>query len=306
MSGYVVRRLLALVPVLLGVTLIVFSILKFIPGDPARIVAGLDASPEDVENVRRDLGLDQPLYVQYARFVGNALVGDFGKSIRSKKPVIDEIANTMPATLQLAFISMTIAVVLGSALGIVAATRQYSIWDTVSMVLALLGISIPIFWLGLMLILVFAVQLGWLPAQGRGGPENLILPAITLGAASAGIIARMMRSSMLEVLRQDYVRTGRAKGLGEHVVVLRHALKNALIPAITVIGLQFGYLLGGAVITETVFAWPGMGRLVVEGIKFRDFPVVQATILLLALMFSVVNLLVDLLYAYIDPRIKYG
>jgi peptide/nickel transport system permease protein len=207
MSGYVVRRLLALVPVLLGVTLIVFSILKFIPGDPARIVAGLDASPEDVENVRRDLGLDQPLYVQYARFVGNALVGDFGKSIRSKKPVIDEIANTMPATLQLAFISMTIAVVLGSALGIVAATRQYSIWDTVSMVLALLGISIPIFWLGLMLILVFAVQLGWLPAQGRGGPENLILPAITLGAASAGIIARMMRSSMLEVLRQDYVRT---------------------------------------------------------------------------------------------------
>ena len=174
------------------------------------------------------------------------------------------------------------------------------------MALALLGISVPIFWLGLMLILLFAVQLGWLPAQGRGGPENLILPSLTLGAASAGIIARMMRSSMLEVLRQDYVRTARAKGLGEWLVIMRHALKNAAIPAVTVIGLQFGYLLGGAVITETVFAWPGMGRLVVEGIKFRDYPVVQSGILLLALIFSLVNLLVDLLYAYLDPRIRYG
>jgi peptide/nickel transport system permease protein len=305
MSGYVARRLLGLIPVLLGVSLIVFSILKFIPGDPARAVAGLDASPADVENVRRQLGLDQPLYVQYARFLGNALVGDFGRSIRSKKPVIDEIANTLPATLQLAFVSMALAIILGATLGIAAATRQYTIWDGLTMVLALLGISVPIFWLGLMLILLFAVQLGWLPAQGRGGPENLVLPSLTLGAASAGIIARMMRSSMLEVLRQDYVRTARAKGLGERLVVLRHALKNALIPSVTVIGLQFGYLLGGAVITETVFAWPGMGRLVVEGIKFRDFPVVQASILLAALLFSLVNLLVDLAYAYLDPRIRY-
>jgi peptide/nickel transport system permease protein len=305
-TGYVVRRILMLVPVLFGVSLIVFSILKFIPGDPARVMAGMDASQDDVENVRRQLGLDQPLYVQYGRFIGNAIAGDFGRSIRSRRPVGEEIANTVPATIQLAMISMVLATVFGGALGVIAATRQYTIWDGLTMVLALLGISVPIFWLGLMLILLFAVQLGWLPAQGRGGPENLILPSLTLGAASAGIIARMMRSSMLEVLRQDYVRTARAKGLGEHVVVLRHALKNAAIPAVTVIGLQFGYLLGGAVITETVFAWPGMGRLIVEGIKFRDYPIVQSGILLLAMVFSLVNLAVDLLYAYLDPRIRYG
>jgi peptide/nickel transport system permease protein len=305
-TGYVVRRVLMLVPVLFGVSLIIFSILKFIPGDPARVMAGMDASQEDVENVRRQLGLDQPLYVQYGRFIGNALAGDFGRSIRSRRPVGEEIANTLPATIQLAVLSMVLATAFGGVLGVIAATRQYTIWDSLTMVLSLLGISVPIFWLGLMLILVFAVQLGWLPAQGRGGPENLILPSVTLGAASAGIIARMMRSSMLEVLRQDYVRTARAKGLGERFVVLRHALKNAAIPAVTVIGLQFGYLLGGAVITETVFAWPGMGRLVVEGIKFRDYPVVQSGILLLALVFSLVNLAVDLLYAYLDPRIRYG
>jgi len=305
-TAYVLHRVLGLIPVLLGVSLLVFAILKFIPGDPARAMAGLDASNEDVENIRHQLGLDRPLYVQYGLFVANALVGDFGNSIRSRRPVSEEIANTMPATVQLALVSMTVATVIGAALGIIAATRQYTIWDGITMVLALLGISVPIFWLGLMLILVFAVQLGWLPAQGRGGPENLILPSLTLGAASAGIIARMMRSSMLEVLRQDYVRTARAKGLGERLVVLRHALKNAAIPAVTVIGLQFGYLLGGAVITETVFAWPGMGRLVVEGIKFRDYPVVQSGILLLALIFSLVNLVVDLLYAYLDPRIRYS
>ena len=306
MAGYVVQRVLGLVPVLFGVSLVVFSILKFIPGDPARVMAGLDAAPEDVENVRRQLGLDQPLHIQYFRFVGNALTGDFGRSIRSKRPVGEEIANTMPSTIQLAAVSMVLATVFGAVLGIIAATRQYTIWDGLTMVLALLGISVPIFWLGLMLILIFAVQLGWLPAQGRGGPENFILPSLTLGAASAGIIARMIRSSMLEVLRQDYVRTARAKGLGERLVVLRHALKNAAIPAVTVIGLQFGFLLGGAVITETVFAWPGMGRLVVEAIKFRDYPVVQSGILLLALIFSLVNLIVDLLYAYLDPRIRYG
>ncbi|MDQ6674322.1 MAG: ABC transporter permease [Chloroflexota bacterium] len=306
MTGYLVRRLLGLIPVLFGVSLLVFAILKFIPGDPARAVAGLDASREDVENIRRQLGLDQPVYIQYVVFLGNALTGDFGRSVRSRRPVIDEVANTLPATVQLALVSMAFAIVVGVVLGIVAATRQYTIWDGLTMVVALLGISVPIFWLGLMLILLFAVQLGWLPAQGRGGPENLVLPSLTLGAASAGIIARMMRSSMLEVMRQDYVRTARAKGLGEQVVVLRHALKNAAIPAVTVIGLQFGYLLGGAIITETVFAWPGMGRLVVEAIKFRDYPVVQACILLLALAFSLVNILVDLTYAYLDPRIRYS
>ncbi len=306
MSRYVLQRVLMLVPVLLGVSLIVFAILKLIPGDPARVMAGLDASAADVVNIRGELGLDRPLHVQYARFLGNALVGDFGRSIRSKRPVRDEIANTLPATVQLAVVSMAAAIVFGAGLGIVAATHQSSLWDTLAMVLALFGISVPIFWLGLMLILVFAVVLGWLPAQGRGGPEHLILPGLTLGVASAGIIARMMRASLLEVLRHDYVRTARAKGLGEWLVVMRHALKNASIPVVAVVGLQFGQLLGGAVITETVFAWPGMGRLVVEGIKFRDFPVVQASILLLALLFSLVNLMVDLLYAYLDPRIKYG
>lgn len=306
MTSYLLRRVLGLVPVLLGVSLLVFAILKFIPGDPARAVAGFDASPEDVENIRHQLGLDQPLPHQYLVFLGNALTGDFGRSVRSRRPVSEEVANTLPATVQLALVSMAIATVVGVLLGIVAATHQYTIWDGLTMVGALLGISVPIFWLGLMLILVFAVQLGWLPAQGRGGPENLILPSLTLGAASAGTIARMMRSSMLEVLRQEYVRTARAKGLGERIVVLRHALKNAAIPAVTVIGLQFGYLLGGAVITETVFAWPGMGRLVVEAIKFRDYPVVQACILLLALAFCLVNILVDLLYGYLDPRIRYS
>jgi peptide/nickel transport system permease protein len=305
-TKYLLRRMLGLIPVLLGVSVLVFAILKFIPGDPARAVAGFDASPEDVENIREQLGLNEPVWVQYGLFVGKALIGDFGRSVRSRRPVSEEIASTMPATVQLALVSMAVATVIGVVLGIVAATHQYTIWDGITMILALLGISIPIFWLGLMLILLFAVQLGWLPSQGRGGPENLVLPSLTLGAASAGIIARMMRSSMLEVLRQDYVRTARAKGLGEQIVVLRHALKNAAIPAVTVIGLQFGYLLGGAVITETVFAWPGMGRLVVEAIKFRDYPVVQSCILLLALTFCLVNLVVDLLYAYLDPRIRYS
>jgi peptide/nickel transport system permease protein len=305
-ANYLLRRLLGLIPVLLGVSLLVFAILKFIPGDPARAVAGLDASPDDVENIRHQLGLDQPLQVQYVAFLGNALRGDFGRSVRSRRPVSEEVGNTLPATVQLAVVSMCIATAIGVTLGIVAATRQNTIWDAITMAGALLGISVPIFWLGLMLILVFAVQLGWFPSQGRGGPENLVLPSLTLGAASAGTIARMTRSSMLEVLRQDYVRTARAKGLGEQIVVVRHALKNAAIPAITVIGLQFGYLLGGAVITETVFAWPGMGRLVVEAIKFRDIPVVQACILLLALMFCLINILVDLLYAYLDPRIRYS
>jgi peptide/nickel transport system permease protein len=306
MSRYVARRLLSLVPVLLGVSLIVFSILKFIPGDPARAIAGLDAAPEDVENIRRQLGLDQPLYVQYARFLGNALVGDFGQSIRSHKPVGEEIANSLPATVQLAAISMVLAILIGSTLGVIAATRQFSIWDGLSMVVALLGISVPIFWLGLMLILVFAVQLGWLPAQGRGGPENLILPSLTLGAASAGIIARMMRSSMLEVLRQDFVRTARAKGLGEQIVVLRHALKNAAIPAVTVLALQLGGLIGGSVIIETLFGLPGVGRLIVDSIFARDYLTVQGCVVVVSVAYVVVNVCTDLLYAALDPRIRHA
>jgi len=294
-----------LIPVLFGVSVIVFSILKFVPGDPALQVGGLDASPEDLAAIRQQLGLDRPVHVQYLYFVGNALRGDFGKSIRSNRPVLEEMWSRIPNTVVLTAVAMIFAILLGTGLGILAAVRQYSLWDNLAMATAMLGISVPIFWLGLMLMLLFAVQLRWFPTAGTGTALHLVLPALTLGAASAAIIARQVRSAMLEVLRQDYVRTARAKGLKPRKVILRHALTNALIPAVTIIGLQFGYLLAGAVVTETVFAWPGVGRLLVDAIKFRDFPVVQATILWLALIFSTVNLAVDVLYGYLDPRIKY-
>jgi peptide/nickel transport system permease protein len=305
MTRYIVQRMAALIPVLFGVSLIVFSILTFIPGDPALQVGGLDASPEDLAAIRHQMGLDQPVHVQYLYFVGNALRGDFGKSIRTNRPVLEELRARIPNTVTLTAVAMVFAILIGTGLGILAAVRQYSLWDNLAMIVAMLGISVPIFWLGLMLMLLFAVQLRWLPTTGTGTALHLVLPALTLGAASAAIIARQVRSAMLEVLRQDYVRTARAKGLHVRTVVLRHALTNALIPAVTIIGLQFGYLLAGAVITETVFAWPGVGRLLVDAIKYRDFPVVQATILWLALIFSAVNLAVDLLYGYLDPRIKY-
>ena len=305
MSRYIFQRLLSLIPVLFGVSLLVFAILKFVPGDPAQQVAGLDASAEDLEAIRHQMGLDRPVHVQYLYFVGNALRGDFGRSIRSHRPVVEELGSRLPNTVMLTLAAMALAVVLGIGLGVVAATRQYTLWDSLSMAVAMLGISVPIFWLGLMLMLLFAVQLRWLPTAGTGTVWHLVLPALTLGAASSAIIARQVRSAMLEVLRQDYVRTATAKGLRHRTVVMRHALANAMIPAVTIIGLQFGYLLAGAVVTETVFAWPGVGRLLVDAIKFRDFPVVQATILWLAILFSAVNLAVDLLYGYLDPRIKY-
>ncbi|HSB72328.1 MAG TPA: nickel ABC transporter permease [Candidatus Methylomirabilis sp.] len=305
MHRYILQRLLALLPVLFGVSLIVFSILKFVPGDPALQVGGLDASAEDLAAIRHQMGLDRPVHVQYLYFAGNALRGDFGRSIRSHRPVVEELWSRFPNTFVLTVAAMVIAVIVGTGLGVLAATRQYTLWDTLSMALAMMGISVPIFWLGLMLMLLFALQLRWLPTAGTGTPWHLILPSLTLGTASSAIIARQVRSAMLEVLRQDYVRTARAKGLRPGTVVLRHALKNAMIPAVTIIGLQFGYLLAGAVVTETVFAWPGVGRLLVDAIKFRDFPVVQATILWLAVIFCTVNLAVDLLYGYLDPRIKY-
>ena len=305
MTRFIVHRMVSLIPVLFGVSVIVFSILSFVPGDPALQVGGLDASPEDLAAIRQQLGLDQPVHVQYLYFVGNALRGDFGKSIRSNRPVLEELRSRIPNTVVLTAVAMLFAILFGTGLGILAAVRQYSLWDNLAMAAAMLGISVPIFWLGLMLMLLFAVQLRWFPTTGTGTTLHLVLPALTLGAASAAIIARQVRSAMLEVLRQDYVRTARAKGLQTRKVILRHALTNALIPAVTIIGLQFGYLLAGAVVTETVFAWPGVGRLLVDAIKFRDFPVVQATILWLALIFSTVNLAVDVLYGYLDPRIKY-
>ena len=304
MLAYIARRLVALIAVLFGVSLIIFAILKFVPGDPARLVAGMDASEADVQNIRHQLGLDRPVYVQYVTFVGNALHGNFGRSTRSLQPVSAELKLRLPATIELAVAAMLLATVFGVVLGVIAAVRPYSIWDNLSSFLAISGVSMPTFWLGLMLILIFSVTLRWFPVSGRGGLRHLVLPALTLAATSSAIIARQTRSDMLEVLHQDYVRTARAKGLTEQGVVFRHALRNALIPTTTVVGLQFGYLLGGAVITETVFAWPGVGRLLVDGIKFRDFPVVQATVLVLATIFVFVNLGVDLLYMALDPRIK--
>lgn len=306
MIAYVARRLLSVIPVLLGVSVLVFSVMQLIPGDPAEMVAGENASEEDIANIRRQLGLDRPVHEQYFSFIGNAIKLDFGTSTRSKRPVIDELKQRLPATAELAVASMAFAAVTGLSIGIFAATRPNSIWDNLVMLLAISGVSMPTFWMGIMLILLFPVTLGVLPTSGRGGLDHLVLPALTLGSTSAAIIARQTRSAMLEVMGLDYIRTARAKGLAEGVVIWRHALRNAMITTITILGLQFGFLLGGAAITETVFAWPGVGRLVVDAIKFRDFPVVQATVLVLATMFVIVNLIVDMLYVALDPRIEVG
>jgi ABC-type dipeptide/oligopeptide/nickel transport system permease component len=306
LSAYVLRRLVLAVPTLVGVTVVVFALIRLVPGDPARLVLGLQASEEEVQRLRVQLGLDQPLPVQYARFLARLLQGDLGRSVVTGEPVLREIGARLPATVQLAVTSTVVATLAGVAAGVVSATRQYSWWDYAVMTVALFGISLPVFWLGLMLMLLFSVHLRWLPAGGYGTPAHLVLPTVTLAAFSVAIIARMTRSSLLEVLHQDYVRTAWAKGLSSRAVVLRHALKNALIPVVTVIGLQFGGLLGGAILTETVFAWPGMGRLLVGAIVARDYPVVQGTILVFAALFTLVNLAVDVLYAYVDPRIHYG
>jgi peptide/nickel transport system permease protein len=306
MARYIAQRLLTLIPILFGVTLIVFGIMKLVPGDPALMAAGLDAREADVERVRVFLGLDRPLYEQYLRFITNAVRGDFGISARTRRPVIEEVSQRFPATVELAIAGLFVSMAIGVTAGIISATRQYTIWDNLVMTLALLGVSMPVFWLGLMMMMLFSVELGWLPTTGRGTWQQLLMPSFALGFGSAAIVARQMRSAMLEVLRQDYVQTARAKGLPEKAVILSHALKNAAIPSVTIIGLQFGGMLGGTVITETVFAWPGMGRLIVEAINFRDLQVVQAGILILATIFVITNLVVDLLYVYLDPRIKYS
>jgi peptide/nickel transport system permease protein len=306
MLRYILRRLLYMTPILFGVSLVIFLMLHLVPGDPARLVAGLDATQEDVKIIRSSLGLDRPLPVQYLSWLGNVLHGDLGRSTRTHRPVTQELRLTFPATVELTLSATLVAVLIGVAAGTTAAVRRNSIFDYSSMVVALLGVCTPSFWLGLMLMLVFAVKLDLLPTTGRGGLENLVLPAVTLGAGAAAIIARVTRSSMLEVLGMDYIRTAHAKGLATWTVVLRHAVKNALIPVITVIGLEFGYLLAGAVVTETVFAYPGVGWLLVEAIGFRDYPVIQGALLLLALQFALVNLAVDVLYAFVDPRISYG
>jgi peptide/nickel transport system permease protein len=306
MGRYVLRRLALLVPLLVGASILVFLTMRLIPGDPARLSLGPEATDDQVQLMRRQWGLDQPLPVQYGYWVGHAVQGDFGRSTVSRVPAGQEIGTRLPATLQLTGLSIVIASAIGLGLGVLAAVRHNTWLDHASMVLALLGVCTPTFWLGLMLILVFSVRLAWLPSFGQGGLDHLILPALTLGAAAAAIIARVTRSSMLEVLSADYLRTARAKGLSEQLVIARHALKNALIPVVTLLGLEFGSLLAGAIVTETVFAYPGIGQLLVNSVNNRDFPVVQAALLLFAVQFVLINLLVDVLYAFVDPRITYA
>lgn len=309
MLTYIIRRIGLMVFILLGVSVITFSMMHFVPGDPAEVIAikryGEEVTAETIEHVRAELGLDRPVPVQYLRWLTSVLQGELGYSFRTDRPVLDEILTRLPATIQLALAGMLVALIIAIPVGIISATRQYSTVDNLSMFGALLGVSMPNFWLGLLLILFFSVYLGWLPVFGRGGIEHLVLPAITLGTGMAAITTRLIRSSMLEVLGQDYIQTARAKGLKERIVIYKHALKNALIPVVTIVGLQFAALLEGAVIVEVIFAWPGIGRLLVDSIFARDFMLIQGCILFIAAMFVLVNLLVDISYAYLDPRIRY-
>jgi peptide/nickel transport system permease protein len=305
---YAAARLIATGPILLGVTLLVFAMSVLTPGDPVIALLGEASqgmSAEAIDDLRRELGLDRPLVVQYLDYVGNLLRGDLGESLRSRRSVAAEIADRAAATAELALAALAIAVVSGVTLGILAATFRRSAIDALAMTIALLGVSLPVFWSGFLLMMLFALELGLLPASGRGTPQHLILPALTVGLSSSAFIARISRGALLEALAQDYVRTARAKGATLLRVTLRHALRNAALPIVTVVGLQLGGLLGGAVITETVFAWPGVGRLLVDAIVARDLPVVQGVVLVLSLVFIAVNLLVDLSYAAIDPRIRH-
>jgi peptide/nickel transport system permease protein/oligopeptide transport system permease protein len=305
MTTYIARRLLAVIPTLLGVLLAVFLMVRLAPGDPAQLLAGEFATPETLADIRQRFGLDQPWHVQLGLYAANVVRGDLGQSVRTRKPVAYELRQYFPNTLRLTLGAMLVALLIGIPAGIIAATRPGTIFDLLAMLGALIGVSMPVFWFGLMAILIFSVQLGWFPVAGTGTLWHLVLPAITLGTGTAAILARMTRSAMLEVLSQDYIRTARAKGLAGRVVVFKHALRNALIPVVTITGLQFGGLLEGAVITETVFAWPGIGQLLVGSILARDYPVVQGAVLLIAVAFILINLIVDLLYGAIDPRIRY-
>ncbi|WP_404454253.1 ABC transporter permease [Oceanobacillus kapialis] len=333
MLKYISKRLLMLIPVLIGVSIITFSLIHLIPGDPARSMLGEKATEAQLDLLRQELGLNDPYIVQYGRFVGDILQGDLGQSIQSKESISYELLHKLPATVELTLFAMMLAVIIGILAGVIAAVKQYSWFDNLSMTGALFGVSLPIFWLGLMMIWFFSVKLNILPPSGRLTPGieidtitnfylldslltgnfgafkdaflHLLMPGIALGTIPMAIIARMTRSSMLEVMKQDYIRTANAKGLKTRLIIFRHALKNAFLPVLTVIGLQFGLLLGGAVLTETIFSWPGIGRYVYLAVLGRDYPVVQSTILIVATIFVLVNLLTDLLYKYFDPRIRY-
>jgi peptide/nickel transport system permease protein len=305
MGRLIGRRLLFLLPVLFGILVAVFVTMRIIPGDPARLVAGPDAGPEELAAIRHQFGLDQPLHVQFERYLLDVLRGEFGQSLKTQRPVLDEIVPRLWNTALLAVLSTLFAAALGLLAGIVAAARRNSAFDHMTMAVAMLGVSTPSFYLGIVLIVVFAVMLRLFPAGGSGGLIHLILPAVTLGASTLGIVARMTRASMIDVLDEDYIRTARAKGVRERVIVARHALRNALLPVIAVVALQFGFVLAGSVLVETVFSFPGIGWLIVESISMRDFPVVQGSILLVTFVSVLVNLAADILYGYADPRIKY-
>ncbi|WHY67652.1 MULTISPECIES: nickel ABC transporter permease [Bacillaceae] len=304
MLMFILRRLIQTIPVVIGVTFVVFFIMQLVPGDPAVLLAGEGASKETVNAIREQLGLNRPLLVQYFDYLLNVFQGDFGTSLKNSQPVLDEIMVRLPITMELAFFSILITIVLGMAAGIISAVKPYSLTDTSVMLVALLGISLPSFWFGLMMMYFFSVKLQILPVAGWDSILHVILPALTLGAGGAAIVARMTRSSMLEVIRQDYIRTARAKGLREHVIIYKHALRNALIPVITVVGLQFGALLGGTVLVESIFAINGLGRMIVDAIRMRDLPVVQGGVLAASLIFVIVNLFVDVFYRFFNKRIE--
>jgi ABC-type dipeptide/oligopeptide/nickel transport system permease component len=305
MGRLVGRRLLFLVPVLFGILVAVFVTMRVVPGDPARLVGGPDAGPEELAAIRAEFGLDKPLLVQFGRYLSDILRGELGRSLKTQRPVIDEITPRLLNTGLLAVLSTLFATGVGLLAGILAAARRHSAFDHATMVVAMVGVSTPSFYLGIVLIVVFAVLLGLFPAGGSGGLIHLVLPAVTLGASTLGLVARMTRASMIDVLEEDYVRTARAKGVREPLIVVRHALGNALLPIIAVVALQFGFVLAGSVLVETVFSFPGIGWLIVESISMRDFPVVQGAILLVTLVSVLVNLGADILYGYADPRIKY-
>jgi glutathione transport system permease protein len=305
MLQFIVKRLLGLIPTLLIVGLLVFLFVHLLPGDPARLAAGVDATPETVALVRQDLGLDKSLPQQFLRFATGVLHGDFGKSLRTKRPVSEEIGDRFMPTFWLTIAAMSWSVVIGMIIGILSAVWRNRWPDRLGMTLAVSGISFPAFALGMVLMEIFAVQLNWLPTVGADTWKHYILPSLTLGAAVAAIMARFTRSSFVDILQEDYVRTARAKGLSENVVVIKHGLRNALIPVVTMMGLQFGFLLGGSIVVEVVFNWPGMGRLLIDAVDMRDYPVIQTEILLFSLEFILINLVVDVLYAVINPTIRY-
>jgi glutathione transport system permease protein len=305
MLNYFLKRLLGLIPTLLIVAVLVFLFVHLLPGDPARLMAGQDADASVVALVRQDLGLDKPLYQQFLTFFGNALTGDFGHSMVSKRPVIDEISSRFMPTFWLTMTSMLWSVIFGLVIGVVSAVWRNRWPDRLGMALAVSGISFPAFALGMLLMQIFSVELGWLPTVGADSWQHYILPSVTLGAAVAAIMARFTRASFVEVMQEDYMRTARAKGVHEAVVVVKHGLRNAMIPVVTMMGLQFGFLLGGSIVVEKVFNWPGLGRLLVDSVEMRDYPVIQAEVLLFSLEFILINLLVDMLYAVINPSIRY-